>query len=55
MAVYFPTEPKPGEQSVRGRSLSTVFGIPIHLISNPFFKQYSEILLVVSWESPPPL
>ena len=41
IAVYFATEPKPGEQSVRGRSLSTVFGIPIHLISKPFLTQYS--------------
>ena len=36
IAVYFPTDPKPGEQSVNGKSLSTVFGIPIHLMSNPF-------------------
>ena len=26
MATYFATEPKPGQQSVMGRSLSTVFG-----------------------------
>jgi hypothetical protein len=25
-ATYFATEPKPGQQSVIGRSLSTVFG-----------------------------
>ena len=28
-AVYFATEPKPGQQSVTARSLSTVFGTPI--------------------------
>ena len=26
-ATYFATEPKPGQQSVIGRSLSTVFGM----------------------------
>ena len=30
VARYFATEPKPGEQSVMGRSLSTVLGIPTH-------------------------
>ena len=29
-ATYFATEPKPGVQSVCGRSLSTVFGTPTH-------------------------
>ena len=28
-ATYFATEPKPGQQSVTGRSLSTVFGMPM--------------------------
>ena len=28
-ATYFATEPKPGQLSVNGRSLSTVLGIPI--------------------------
>jgi hypothetical protein len=28
IAMYLATEPKPGQQSVCGRSLSTVFGIP---------------------------
>ena len=32
VARYFAAEPKPGEQSVMGRSLSTVFGIPTHTI-----------------------
>ena len=30
VATYLATDPKPGEQSVKGRSLSTVLGIPIH-------------------------
>ena len=29
MATYFATEPKPGQESVKGRSLSTVFGMPM--------------------------
>ena len=29
VATYFATEPNPGEESVIGRSLSIVFGIPI--------------------------
>ena len=33
VAIYLATEPKPGQQSVRARSLSTVFGMAIHLIS----------------------
>jgi hypothetical protein len=28
-AMYLATEPKPGQQSVMGKSLSTVFGIPM--------------------------
>ena len=32
VATYFATEPKPGEQSVIGRSLSTVLGMPTHTI-----------------------
>ncbi len=31
VATYFATEPKPGQQSVNGKSLSTVFGIPIQV------------------------
>ncbi len=27
IAIYFATEPKPGQTSVIGKSLSTVFGI----------------------------
>ena len=29
VATYFATEPKPGQQSVNGRSLSTVLGMPM--------------------------
>src|SRR6516164_3877149 len=32
VARYFAAEPKPGEQSVMGRSLSTVLGIPTETI-----------------------
>ncbi len=32
MATYFATEPKPGQQSVKGRSLSTVFGTPMQVM-----------------------
>ena len=31
-AMYLATEPKPGQQSVCGRSLSTVFGTPTQVI-----------------------
>ena len=31
-ATYLATEPNPGQQSVTGRSLSTVFGIPMQAI-----------------------
>ena len=31
VATYFATEPKPGEQSVIGRSLSTVLGMPMQV------------------------
>ena len=33
IAVYFATEPKPGQQSVTARSLSTVFGTPMQRMS----------------------
>ena len=32
IARYFASDPKPGEQSVIGRSLFTVFGMPTHTI-----------------------
>ena len=31
-ATYFATEPKPGEQSVNGKSLSIVLGTPTQVI-----------------------
>jgi len=31
-ATYLATEPKPGQQSVAGRSLSTVFGMPTQVM-----------------------
>ena len=31
-AMYLAAEPKPGQQSVIARSLSTVFGIPMQMI-----------------------
>src|SRR5438874_13253640 len=34
-ATYFATEPKPGQQSVCGRSLSTVFGTPTQVMGKP--------------------
>ena len=34
-AIYLATEPKPGHVSVIGKSLSTVFGIPIEAIGKP--------------------
>ena len=33
VAIYLATDPNPGQQSVKARSLSTVLGIAIHLIS----------------------
>ena len=35
VATYLATEPKPGQLSVYGRSLSTVLGMPIQLTGNP--------------------
>ena len=34
-ATYFATEPKPGQVSVIGRSLSTVFGMPMQVTGKP--------------------
>ena len=31
-AMYFAAEPKPGQQSVSGKSLSTVLGTPMQVI-----------------------
>src|SRR6056297_2118899 len=54
VAMYFATEPKPGQQSVKGRSLSTVFGTPMQVIGYPIFSASWDTLKAVSWESPPP-
>ena len=48
VATYLATDPNPGEQSVKGKSLSTVFGIPIHLRGKLSIFAISEILYVVS-------
>ena len=54
-ATYFATEPKPGQQSVIGRSLSTVFGTWIAWIAMPRVSASCATLRQVSAESPPPL
>ena len=53
--MYLATVPKPGQFSVIGKSLSIVFGKPMHLISRLFFLKNEESFNVVSCESPPPL
>ena len=55
IATYFATEPKPGQVSVSGRSLSTVFGMPMQLMGYPNRSPSKDTLFAVSWESPPPL
>ena len=40
VAIYFATDPKPGQLSVKGKSLSIVLGIPIHVTGNPAFFVY---------------
>ena len=54
-ATYFATDPKPGQLSVTGRSLSTVFGTPIACTGNPMFCEICDTLCAVSMESLPPL
>jgi hypothetical protein len=54
-ATYLATEPKPGQQSVSGRSLSTVFGTPTQVTGKSMTLDISETLWAVSCESPPPL
>ena len=46
--TYLATEPNPGQLSVKGRSLSMVFGIPIHVTGNPRSAVILAILFVVS-------
>ena len=54
-ATYFATDPKPGQLSVIGRSLSTVFGMPMQVMGYPMRSPICDTLCEVSWESPPPL
>src|SRR4249920_1602097 len=54
-ATYFATDPKPGQQSVCGRSLSTVFGTPMQMTLCPSWSPICDTLLAVSMESLPPL
>ena len=54
-AMYLATEPKPGQQSVIGRSLSTVFGTWMACSGYPIFSASCDTLKQVSAESPPPL
>lgn len=54
-AMYFATEPKPGQLSVIGRSLSTVFGTCTAMIGYPSVSDSCDTLRQVSAESPPPL
>ena len=54
-AMYLATEPKPGQLSVIGRSLSTVLGTWIAWIGKPRDSEICETLWQVSAESPPPL
>ena len=54
-ATYLATEPKPGQQSVTGRSLSTVFGMPTQVTGKPIFLLICDTLCAVSIESLPPL
>src|SRR5215469_13877122 len=54
-AMYLATEPNPGQQSVCGRSLSTVFGTPTQVIGYPRDSPICETFRAVSIESLPPL
>src|SRR5215469_12585981 len=54
-ATYLATEPKPGQQSVCGRSLSTVLGTPTQVMGYPSDSPICETLWAVSIESLPPL
>ena len=48
VAIYFATDPNPGQLSVKGKSLSMVFGIPIQVTGNPASFVYCAILFDVS-------
>ena len=55
IAMYLATEPNPGQQSVIGRSLSTVFGMWLTVISRFLSFACNASFRQVSAESPPPL
>ena len=48
MATNFATEPNPGQQSVTGKSLSTVLGIPMQVTGKPISKLNCDTLCAVS-------
>src|SRR5580704_863317 len=54
-ATYLATEPNPGQQSVWGRSLSTVLGTPTQVMGNPSAAPICDTFSAVSMESLPPL
>src|SRR4029079_3231052 len=54
-ATYLATEPNPGQQSVCGRSLSTVLGTPTQVMGKPRDAPIWDTLRTVSIESLPPL
>src|ERR1700722_18024504 len=54
-AMYFATDPNPGQQSVCGRSLSTVLGTPTQVSGYPSACDSCDTLRAVSMESLPPL
>ena len=53
--MYLAAEPKPGQQSVTGRSLSTVFGMPMLTRGKSICTAISDTFCAVSIESLPPL
>ncbi len=54
-AMYLAAEPNPGQQSVTGKSLSTVLGIPTQMMGYAICTAISETFCAVSIESLPPL
>ena len=54
-ATYFATDPKPGQQSVTGKSLSTVLGMCIACIGKFSAFDIFDTFKHVSAESPPQL
>ena len=54
-AMYLATDPKPGQLSVMGRSLSTVLGTWMAWMGRPRCSASCATLRQVSAESPPPL